>query len=281
MNFKKISLFVLVVLSIQNSITAADRAFNPRYSLPRNIDNRALRPSNTVGETVIGAVALFGGVYVLNRISRGIPYLYYMREASIQECNPSMNHNVINELKNKCLEKGVIVDHIYYDPEFFSIRGDAEIMETPLGVLLFLGAGYGASSNEKDILLLSPERVEFIIGRECSRVLYNHSQKRDALNSALAASGLGILSILVSPKLDRVQKYNADYYASTDAQVIASGAEHFEATYSREQYKDIIQRCMKYIKDSLFFIDYSPSAKNRYLELKMRAQELKRNKQVL
>lgn len=231
-------------------------------------------------------IGAFVGTYVGMTAGASLMYLYFSLEAEAQENNQSINHDVIEDLKSKCLNNGVVIDHVYYNPNL-PIRGNAAVLPTPFGNLLFLGSGYGASKNEPDVVPLTPEQIDFIMGHECCHVLHNDIQNRKlfisswmSLTSSKAVSdGYSPLFILGFFKLCRHQEYNADYYASTDTEVVKGGIDWFKIMYNKEQYQDILSRISSKIVH-MFFATH-PCNRSRYSQLELRFRELQKAKQAL
>jgi hypothetical protein len=282
---KKINLFLLASLLFQHSMISSMDSDVINYQPENNsdvVDDQLGKINIPLG------VAAFIGTYVGASSINCIPYLYYAREANLQELNSSINHDVIDRLKKKCLKKGVVIDYIYYNPGFSAMRGNAAVMTTPLGSFMFLGAGYGASKNEKDVLPLTEDQVNFIMGHECGHILHNDIRNRkifiSSIMSLMASNAMhsSVGSMLITygfPYLSCMQELNADYYSSTDPKVVLGGADFFKTMHEREQYNDVLTRISSKINHFLFATH--PCHKERYTKLKLRAKELQMAKQGL
>lgn len=237
-------------------------------------------------ERVIGSIALFVGVYAIDTIHPLVKYWYFSKESIYQEGNQSINHDIIKSLKHKCLDNGVTIKYVYYNPNFSTER-NASVLVSPFGNLLFLGSGYGVCKNESDVSPLSSEQIDFIIGRECAHVRHN-----DKINRKLFLAGW-TSSICIKPEiilsiflfrlgflsLSRKQDYDADCYASTDIKVLQSGADWFKSTCEKRQYDDILTQIFSRI--ACMPLDYHPSAHDRHAQLELYIERLKKEKRTI
>ncbi|MFT6765152.1 MAG: hypothetical protein ACJAZS_000019 [Alteromonas naphthalenivorans] len=287
MNFKKISLFVLLSLSVQ-SVSSLNVKFNlpgPAFDVPN------------ASPTVAGAM----GVFLINNIGYQCAvtaqYLYFSREARLQESNPTINHDVIKALKKMCFDKkGVKIDRVYYGPQSptVGIRGGAAVVKSPFGNLLILGSGYGASKNEKDILPITPEQVEFVMGHECNHVLTNDVNKRFLLDSAIStgivmsnsvynqemAMAFSLYKMFGYSRFIRNQEFECDYSSSNDPKVIQAGIDLWQGLADKEQYLDIFTRINTKIQHAIFSTHPSFSKRLDYLKLRLKELEQKSTKET-
>lgn len=288
MIFKKINLCVLLFLSV-SSAQAAQEAL-PQIKL--NLPGPAVEFED-ITPTVASGIRVFAGTYAAFKCIEVIEYVYLAREANLQKSNPTINHDVINKLKKMCLDKGVKINHVFYSPLYplvAGMRGRSAVMQTLCGNILFIGSGYGASKNEKDIIPLTEQETQFIIGHECMHALNFDLNKRYLIDAALSTGILlsksaqkkallatfGLLKLFGYSKFIRHQEYNADYYASTDPRVIQQGIDFWQTLADKEQYLDIISRIFLTIEHALF--STHPSSQKRADYLKIRLKELQKQK---
>lgn len=294
MKLKKINLCILLSLSL--SVQSAQPGQMSNDQLYEHGMNKALMslpgPAyqfEGVPRTLGGGCAVFIGTYLLLKSSEAWEYFYFGREAKLQQEDPTINHDVINKLKKMCLDNGVKINHIFYSPLHpivSSIRGGSGVIKSLFGNILLLGRGYGASKNEKDIIPLTVEEVQFIIGHECVHPLNNDANKRYLAESALSTGiilsqstktkelllMLALTKVFGFPKLMRDQEYNADYYASNDPKVIQQGIDLWQSIDDKEQYLDIFSRIRLKIIHALFCTH--PPFGDRVKNLKIRLKEL-------
>ncbi len=273
---KKLNLFLLLAL-VGQQVGAAD------------VEPHGITSTRSIGGiNYIQGAAGFLGTYLYLTTLQVFSYAYLVREANIQKTNPTINHDVIDTLKSKCLDKGVVIDHVYYNPNM-PLAGNAAVMPSPLGTLLLLGSGYGASINEKDVVPLSEEKVNFIMGRECGHVLHGDIFKRKLIIASMAGVSFSDVKdevffgsvpffFLGLAKYFRHQEYNADYYASTDPKVVKAGSQFFKDLHAKGQYNHLFARIGSAF-DHMFLGTHPCSAK-RSAQLELRARELQKAKQV-
>lgn len=285
---KKVNMLLLVSLIMQQGVAAAEDMEFDTVPFRTTDGTPPTTPSCKINYEQ-GAMA-FVGTYLYITTASTMMYAYFAREADVQKNNPTINHDVIEKLRDKCLNNGVVIDHIYYNPNI-PLVGNAAVLSTPFGTLLLLGSGYGVSINEKDVVPLSEEAVSFIMGHECAHVLHNDLPKRKLIIASMVGLGcsnvvseealipsLGLFIFGLS-KCSRHQEYNADYYASTDPKVIKAGSQFFKDLHAKGQYKDILARFGDAIDHMLF--GSHPCSARRSAQLELRVRELQKAKRTI